>query len=342
MEVRVREPWADIARGFAIVTVIFFHVVLALDAIGDVHGKVFVLIHVFAPIPMALFFFVSGLFSKKLVRGGLSSPLGFRVLDLFYVFVVWSLIEAFIRTAISGSVGHFDPVGYLINPISNLWFIWALVLFTLVSAMCSGRSAAVLMVAAAFISLCSFTNVLVLDNLVHNHVAKYAVFFFVGVFAVDLAGVSKLKSIPVFGVLALIYVMVTIGLAGKFSEGLNGFVFALLTWIAVPTAISGCYVLGKINAVRVVIGWFGKNSLGLYVGHPIAIMLLMVGYQQLVPIDGEPALVSAFVLTLMAIAFSVGLLMIASFCGFKALYQAPRSIIDRIAMLIVRPRSVPL
>lgn len=35
-----RKRWADVARGFAIITVVFFHVAIELGRLGQVHWKV--------------------------------------------------------------------------------------------------------------------------------------------------------------------------------------------------------------------------------------------------------------------------------------------------------------
>lgn len=311
------------ARGFAIVTVVFFHVALTLDTVGQVDWKVWLLINLFAPIPIALFFFVSGLFSRRVVKGGWSAGLGHRLAGLMYAFVVWSIIEAITQTALTGLVPRPDVWRYLLDPGSTLWFVWALAIFTfgahLVWTRWPGLTVGVSIIASAL----SFGGVIAVDSFVYENLLRFAPFFLLGLAAPALEAMVARRRWLIAAVGSIAYAALTALAAYAGPSGWAGAVLAVMTWISIPTSIAGCMVISRLPLFGQVIQWLGENSLGIYLGHPVAIMLLVAALRSIWTQGNEPLFIPVFALTLPALFASAALYWLAVRSGLTALYVPP-------------------
>lgn len=318
-----RRPWADMARGFSIVTVVFFHVALSLDTVGTVDWKVWLLINLFAPIPIALFFFVSGLFTRRVVEGGWSAGLGRRLVGLLYAFVVWSLIEAIVQIALAGRIHRPDIWRYLLDPESTLWFVWALAIFTVGAHLFWTRWPRLSLGVSIIASALSFSGVIAIDSFVYQNVLRFFPFFLLGLAAPSLEALVARRRWLIASAGAATYTALTALAPYGGASGWSGTVLAAMTWISIPTSIAGCMMISRLPLFGQMIQWLGKNSLGIYLGHPVAIMLL-VAASRLVwsPGDG-PMLMPVFALTLPAVFASAALYWLAVRSRVTALYVPP-------------------
>lgn len=318
-----RRPWADMARGFAIVTVVFFHVAITLDSGGQVDWKVWLLINLFAPIPIALFFFVSGLFSRKVVVGGWSAGLGRRLIGLLYAFVVWSIIEAITRFVLTGLVPRPDVWRYLLDPESTLWFVWALAIFTFGAHLAwtrwPGPTVALTMVASSL----SFSGMITVDSFVYENLLRFAPFFLLGLAVPSLeARVAGQRWLVASGG-AVAYAALTVLATYAVPSGWAGAVLAAMTWISIPTSIAGCMLVSRMPLLGGIVQWLGRNSLGIYLGHPVAIMLLAAALRSVWTQGGAPLFLPVFALTLPALFASAAFYWLAVRSGVTALYVPP-------------------
>lgn len=325
---RSRETWPDIIRGFAIVTIVIYHMGLAITEVGDVHWKFFALCGIFAPIPLSLLFLISGIFSSKLMPGRWSAPLTFRIAGLIYVFVVWTIIEAIVSSYLNGSELPFDIIKYVMNPDSTLWFIWALVIFHVVAKLCFNRLWGVLLLTSLAVFILYFGGIIESDSFVYRNIFTYAIVFFAGIQIKNIKRINIFKHWIILLVSSIIYFVASIFIF-KGTDSKSGLmIYGLLTWIAIPTAISGAHFLSRLGPVMNPIAWIGRNSLGVYLGHPIVILIMMKADWLVRFVDSAsgPAFLLVFLLGLIAAFLSMTLFIVASGMKFVPLYGPPRFI----------------
>lgn len=319
-----RQAWADVGRGFAIITIVFFHTASAMASRGLVDWKVWLLVNVFAPAPIALFFFISGLFSRKYLQGPWRALLGRRVVGLLYVFAVWSLIETGMTAIVQGGVQGFDALAYVGNPQSTLWFIWALALFTVAAKVVLWRSATLAIVVFSVLSVLSFSGVIATSSFVYDNLLRFFPFFLGGAYRVRLEPFVVRHPMAIFAAgSAAFAVLSSVLLLGSLARPEAGFVLAVTTLVALPTAISGCALLASNMTVNKGVGYLGRQSFGIYLVHPVLIAILVPTIYALLPTTGRPAFAAVFGLTLLLIASSAAFFELTRRLGWIHLYVPP-------------------
>lgn len=116
-----RELWVDIAKGISICLVVLWHVV----------GERFFLSESLILVRMPLFFFVAGLFARKVFSDRASnSQVIYKFSNFIYLYVLWALI-AYILTTLpvqlrNDGIDLSSITQMFYNPVRTLWFIYAL------------------------------------------------------------------------------------------------------------------------------------------------------------------------------------------------------------------------
>ncbi|MEV7327676.1 acyltransferase family protein [Micromonospora sp. NPDC093244] len=141
-----RARWADAAKGFCIILVVLWHVVVK-DYLGvDWHVGVPVpglwgaLGEQFLPLRMPLFFTISGVFAANAVQRPWRVVARGRVAGFLYLYALWLLIHTVVlAVAPDFPTGRATSVPGLLEQLtvtpSNLWYLYALALyFTLAKA----------------------------------------------------------------------------------------------------------------------------------------------------------------------------------------------------------------
>ncbi|MFG1866909.1 acyltransferase family protein [Micromonospora arborensis] len=135
-----RAEWADAAKGFCIILVVLWHVVVKDYLQFDWHVPVPVpglwgtLGEQFLPLRMPLFFTISGVFAANAAQRPWRVVARSRIAGFLYLYAVWLLIHtAILATAPELPTDRAtSPLGLLeqltITP-SNLWYLYALALY---------------------------------------------------------------------------------------------------------------------------------------------------------------------------------------------------------------------
>lgn len=130
-----RERWIDVAKGIAIILVVFLH--STFDYRTSVHEWQWVdysaLLETFR---MPLFFFTAGLFASKVLSKSFRELVNLRVLRFGWLYVLWSTLAVFILTPIlvgwpgvAGTAGYLASMFVIPNPAT--WFIFAITVYFL-------------------------------------------------------------------------------------------------------------------------------------------------------------------------------------------------------------------
>ncbi len=183
-----RIAWIDVARGIAITLVVFHHSIQFLDATG---WQVDALVQVTAALStfrMPLFFLVSGLLaSSAIARLSFASLFWKRLALLVYLYALWCIIWwawfLFVPRPfdpLTSPVGDLATALYL--PWSGLWFLYALILYT-VAAWALRRLPRVAQLGIAFGVACLFATgiVTVGSSYTWRSVGTYFALFMTGV-----------------------------------------------------------------------------------------------------------------------------------------------------------------
>ncbi|WP_127818021.1 acyltransferase family protein [Microbacterium sp. CPCC 204701] len=130
-----RERWIDVAKGIAIILVVFFHA--TFDYTADAHvwqwGGYTELLETFR---MPLFFFTAGIFAAKVLSRPLRDLVDLRILKFAWLYFLWSIIAIVVFWT---AIGEFQGVGgtlveiarTVIQPNGQTWFIYAIVVYFL-------------------------------------------------------------------------------------------------------------------------------------------------------------------------------------------------------------------
>lgn len=129
-----RERWVDMAKGIAIVLVVFYHAVMFASELGirNPWDRINTALDTFR---MPLFFFMSGLMATRAVQLEYSVLFRRRMLRLLHLYIVWCTLQwLFFRALPPFTLDRRRPsldelLGIFVVPNANLWFIYALPIF---------------------------------------------------------------------------------------------------------------------------------------------------------------------------------------------------------------------
>lgn len=127
--------WINIAKGIAIVLVVYGHVLDGLNAAGYEIWNYQLIHDIIYAFHMPLFFFLSGIFAKKLLTLDLTTILKTRSVSLLHPYFLWGTIQAGIMVFLSkytnGNIGVERLLQLPIRPIGQFWYIYDLFFITL-------------------------------------------------------------------------------------------------------------------------------------------------------------------------------------------------------------------
>lgn len=130
----VRDSWADLAKGAAIILVVLFHAVIFLNSSG-VAMSWQLLNTALETFRMPLFFTVAGLFAAKAVSWPFSDLWRKRLARLVWLYVLWSLIWTVFFLVVPWPYNPDEQptwlsfLGIFVWPNTSTWFVYALALY---------------------------------------------------------------------------------------------------------------------------------------------------------------------------------------------------------------------
>lgn len=299
MSSKERLVWPDVAKGISILGVVMLHIGIGVP--GGETTWLYQLNTWLDPLRMPLFFVVSGYFSTKVLQYTFRDVLVKRVWYFAVPYIIWVTSELWTKNLEWRWVFGNEPLGWRELGINLLlghnmgWFLHALIVFNLVLV-----AARKLHPAAAM--LVSFAPVLLLPLNEHIYfigkALMYMPLFFAGVYfrraiTAFVDAICRL-SIPAFTFAAITYAV------GYFSRGwwnqfqgeisipwyLPGMDFMnheeillLVRFVEqtfqLPMALVMAVGIAHVPYVSHFFAFIGRNTLPVYLGHPIA---MTVGY----------------------------------------------------------------
>lgn len=268
MQAHNRQMWADIAKGLAILFVVYGHAYRGLreaNLLSDAPAWAIV-DYVIYTTHMPVFFFITGYFFDASIRKGWREFWTGRLTVLVWPYLLWSFLQ--LQAQLLGDVlkltnGSPDPwrfLDILWDPISPFWFLYAQIAALLILTLLRGVNALVPALAAAAVLFLSAGT----DMIVVNDIA-YALFYVSCGRLWTLSGqpvppggwLLQVGSVPLFAVCA------GLGYVFDIPDRLN--IPAAFSGLLVVMAVSGLIAQGTLGSRLFVT--LGTYSMGIYVMH---------------------------------------------------------------------------
>lgn len=308
-----RMAWPDVAKGLSILGVIFLHVSMAVP---EAELSPLALANTMAdPLRMPLFFLISGLFATKIFRFSFLELFTRRLWFFLVPYLVWVPVETYLKNREYLLVHQapmppaMDYLKALVFGVNMAWFLYALVLFNI--ALWLTRKLPVPWAIAA-----SLVPVVALPLHLEFHMIGKAVLylpiFFLGAFLrpmitrfsgrvftpLCLAGTMSayLAGLALFIAWAHIVgstqMSIPWPLPGATTVGVPEIelLVRLSTHVLMlPAGITIAVLLSKISVVSQSLQFIGRNTLPVYLGHPIALTLVyhFTQFRLQVPVTAE-------------------------------------------------------
>ncbi|WP_432505748.1 acyltransferase family protein [Kineococcus arenarius] len=286
-----RIAWADAAKGLAIALVVLTHATIFLGEAG--HGSPLWrdVNKLLTGVRMPLFFTVSGLFAASVVSRPWREVLRRRVVPSAWLFVLWLVLTtAFFATGAWVQAGQ--PAGpaefglALVRPHTELWYLYALAVFAVVTRLLRPVPPPAQLAAAAVLSVSTSAGLTATGSWAWDHMAAYLVFFLAG--ARGRRVLPRLvEGIGVGGTAALLVAFTALAAAVSLLDlhlvpGLP----LLRGALGVLGASAACALLVR-RWPRTPLRALGRATLPVYLTHVLIIALLTTLLELLVP-EGLP------------------------------------------------------
>lgn len=331
-----RLGWADIAKGASMTLVVLHHattkqydllVPAHLAAIADGWTA---LTHALKPVRMPLFFLVSGFFAAASIHRPWPM-VARRIATSAYLYVVWLLLMAAFtlweRELPMNRVRDLHELGLdLIFASTGLWFLYALVVYFVLTKATAGWSAALALSAATAVAVAG--ALVPIEEVNRVSVLLHLVFFMVGARLPEVVRAATSWSRPgALAALTLGFVGATVLLA---TLGLpSGVKVLVLSLLGLPAGVLLSVRAARATRTASALSWVGRRTLPVYVLHiPVLGALHHLG---LSPAMGPEAM--ALPLAVLYPLLVTALVMVGSLMahaalirvGLGALFRLPRS-----------------
>lgn len=301
-----RIAWIDVARGIAITLVVFHHSIQFLDATGwqvDALVQVTAMLSTFR---MPLFFLVSGLLaSSAIARLSFTSLFWKRLALLVYLYALWCVIWwAWFLFVPRPFDPQTSPVGDLATaiylPWSGLWFLYALILYT-VAAWALRRLPRLAQLGIAFAVACLFATgiVTVSSSYTWRSVGTYFALFMIGVVCRQLVE-AYARRVTVWWLLGSGAVLAA-GTVVLPSLPLQGVFRVALCVVGAAFGVSIAVMVARSSVARRAVGALGSRTLPIYVLNSLLLALAVA----LLPVDLLPGWLAAVLLTAVVITLAL-------------------------------------
>lgn len=278
--------WPDAAKGFCIMLVVIWHVVslhfIRLDGLqGTYVSEWWYATALFMePLRMPLFFAISGFFAAKAIRRSWRSTLLPRVVNNYYLHVVWLVIAIIVHYFVGSlSENRADSglkiVAALATAFTGLWYMYALALYFVLAKAAQRWRPILAVMAGALVAVASFAGVFPQVGNTGRIVENF-IYFLIGVnyrpLLEKIVAVADFKRVLIssLGFVCVNLILTPIAATG-FAPIVELIVRLLAVWFG--------FVLfgwGAWQAVGLCRGlsWLGRRTLPIYVLHGLLLIPL--------------------------------------------------------------------
>lgn len=273
-----RLAWVDFAKGFAIILVVYRHIMIGIERAGlDVDYVYVVANEIVFTFRMPLFFILTGIFIEKSLGRRKSREFVSNKFDtLMYPYLIWATIQVTIQVVMSNFTnanrGALDYLYILIQPraIDQFWYLFALfnvsILFLLIYKYTNLKRVYLVLLAIVLHYLSQYVS----DYSLIHDTLYYFIFLCVGYitshFLLDFNFYKKFNPYLTFLIILPIFVATQIYWLN--NQPLNIFVLTTISLLGSAMAINISILGSKIPYFNF-FAYAGKYSLYIYVLHVI-------------------------------------------------------------------------
>ncbi|MGP6172786.1 acyltransferase family protein [Corynebacterium sp. A21] len=291
-----RLAWPDVAKGISIIGVVLLHVSLAVPQGMD--SLAAEINHLLDPLRMPLFFMVSGFFSVKIMKYNFRELFAKRLWFFLVPYGIWVPVELWFKFR-EYNMFHGTPMPeavvylqHLVEARNMAWFLYALALFSFIlwlsRKLPHWAGIAVAFAPLLFLPLNSewhmigksvmYLPVFILGARLHSYIREFAhtaldprrIVFGASLYVLGF-GVSTLAL--VLGASFVDNLMLPLG--GSFGpQEMQMIINMVVHLLMLPAAIIGAVLLAKVPVLSPALQTLGRNTLPIYLGHPIALTVL--------------------------------------------------------------------
>jgi uncharacterized membrane protein YcfT len=340
-----RLAWIDTARGLAIILVVFIHATQWVQEAPIRIGVWDDINEVVSTLRMPLFFMCAGILATKWLYASWADLIAKKVFFLGWVFVIWQVVgsfEALVAARITGD--QLTPMRMLVSlalsparPRFELWFIWALAIFFVVTRLTSRFPLAPQLAVGALMASVAFSNLIPEVNLGWNGFLKYYLFFVIGSYyrplLLTLANrlTKPLALAATGGWLAIATGTYVTGLIYLPGVGLVVRLFGLVAGIGVALLLQNIKLFS----------YLGSRTLPIFLAHT-PLLVLMVFVLDQVATSGAVQAIKWFLpilLTVPAIYLALVLNRVALKTPARVFYEPPAQATELVRNTIANQRG---
>jgi len=270
-----RYIWVDYAKAIGIILVVYGHVARGLyngdiyipEALYQLADSIIYSFH------MPLFFFLSGIFFYQSFEKRGPVKLSFNKIDtIVYPYLVWSIIQGLIEVQLSkytnGSVAYSDVFVLLTSPRAHFWFLYALFIVFISSAiMFFIFPKKYLVVVLIFSCLLYLYKHLLPDNIIFRLLSRHFVYFVAGVAFFVYQASPTFSSFRSLLCLFVVFVLVQVML-NFFVQDELATIYAVklsVALVSIAFIVSLSMYLAKKD--RPLLALIGSASMAIYLMH---------------------------------------------------------------------------
>ncbi|GAA3695089.1 hypothetical protein GCM10022268_02270 [Sphingomonas cynarae] len=325
--VKQRIPYFDFMRGLTVILVVMFHACcwgyLSESQVPAlyVHFNAFL-----ANIRMPVLMMISGYLIKNIARKERREVMG-RIAQLMWLYALWMPVNLVAHVVAAGDqTGIADLCGKMIlewiNPTSEMWFIWSLVIFTGLAYALRDVPKHVIIILLVVGNGLTYQFEWFANQLAAASMPRMAMFFFGGIFFHQQ--INRLVASPFRWGTLLTLMTGTVGFHYSESvihEGLGIYVFQGLETVLVSLTIMYlCRMLTWSHHLVAVFGKIGRNTLPIYLAH---VPMILLARGAVLGWEGAGAYLAPVVLVAAGVGGGLLLHRIAGAAGGWWLYRRP-------------------
>ncbi len=329
---RKRETWVDVAKGMAILLIVFTHSGLYLQIhdypLPSWWGFVD---RALTSVRLPTFFLISGLFMRNSLKKTDQEFIASKVAPMVWLYLVWTLVwAATVGVYTHGPIGGvFEWLKSSLTITNGTWYLIALPIYFLVWRASRNWPAVALWPAMVGLSVLFSMELVTTGSWGADRMLKLMVFFMIGAYFPD-AIKRIVRTIPAWVALAavpVLYLALKFPLPAAWMSGVRTAVFPIL---AVPVFLTLARLIDSGRGVGW-LRWLGKNTLPIYVLHMLAMeMIVLFVPSLLLRVSANTVNLIPFVLTTLAVLLSLAAWYATR--NIPGAYSLPSSFRDRIRM----------
>ncbi|TNM59475.1 hypothetical protein FHN55_20820 [Streptomyces sp. NP160] len=325
-----RLAWADVARGAAMILVVFAHA-LQLMGVHDWNAGAFDTVNRYLTVlRMPLFFLVSGIFAATAVQRSWRGLFASRLALLVYMYLLWSVVRAVWFSVVPWPLSETHPaVALLLAPVwptTGLWFLYALVLFLLVAKATARFPAWAPLVLTGLVSVAAAYDVVPTGgNGVWRSVAMYAFFFLLGARLPHVWKALADRATVVLAVVAAVAIPLSLVAFTLLPAVLRGAGRIGLSALCVAACLVIAAAVARWGPLSRPLQYVGQRTIAVYVVHPLLLALLV----PLLPAGSVPAVAAVVLFT--ALGVVLPLLLRRVLQGKSGVFDLPAPLARRLA-----------